>query len=139
MSHLRLVFYVERPLYYKLYYYHTREREMRKFLFPKGNTSDRYSIEAMHPENFHKDIYGILQHMGLIEDDRWCSGDPVAEYMTNEIVNRCEPHLRIHLASLCSEKKCEICGTENDWELLVMNSKTKGLPICTCCKALLVC
>lgn len=138
MSHLHLLTYDAKPLYYKLYYYHSQQRKIGKFLFPRSGLCDKYVVTNMHPESFVEVVYPLLEKLSLIENGEWCSGTPVTSFMDEDTVKYCEDRLRTQLANLMKEKVCEICHTTNVWENVVHKTKTKGLPICSYCKALLI-
>jgi len=136
---LRLLHCEERDCYYKFYYYTTVLRRTRMFMFPKSGQMDHYTMMCMSPQ-FPNDVLQVLHDIHLLnkEDCRWSSGEMITGTVSDTTVVDCEEKLRALMKTMDKEITCEVCHMESTWTDIVKNKTNHLLPICKCCKALLI-
>lgn len=109
------------------------------FLFPRPGLANTYLTERI--SEYHGDsVMQILHDWKLLNKDtqQWCSGEQITDTVSNDTVFQCEKILNGVFANMTEEVSCQLCSTKNNWQLILQQDAVRKLPVCECCKALLV-
>lgn len=139
MSDIRLLIPVCKEYYYKIYYYSPSDRKIFMFLFPRPGLTNFYLTERIF-EYDKQNVIKILHKWKLLnmETRQWCSGEQLTDTVSNDTVFQCERVLNGIFTTMDDEVICQLCSTNNNWKTILGKDAMRKLPICECCKALLV-